>query len=306
MAKESGGSVAAPLVAVLIGAGVAWAGSQGGAISAASGIPVFAIAVGLAFLVQWIAFVPAFLKQSEHFFDLTGSLTYLAVMSLAVALSGATDARSLLLLALVVVWAVRLGTFLFRRVRRSGKDDRFDAIKPSFVRFFTVWTIQGLWVSLTLAAALAAVTSTQRPALDGFAYAGLVLWLAGFGIEAVADVQKSRFRADESNRGKFISTGLWAWSRHPNYFGEILLWTGVALIAFPVLSGWQLVTLISPVFVFALLTRVSGVPLLEKKADARWGGQEAYETYKKNTPVLMLRPPRERARLDAGPDGRAQ
>lgn len=248
---------------------------------------VFAIAVGLAFLIQWVVFIPSYLLQTERYFDLTGSATYITVMSLAVALSAPVDARSILLLVLVLVWAGRLGTFLFRRVRRAGKDDRFDAIKRSFPRFLLTWTLQGLWVSLTLAAALAAVTSTERPGFDAFAIVGLAVWLLGFSIEAVADLQKNRFRADPANKGGFIHTGLWALSRHPNYFGEIVLWTGVAIIAFPVLQGWQFATLISPVFVYLLLTRVSGIPLLEKKSDQRWGGQEAYEQYKRRTPVLV-------------------
>ena len=191
------------------------------------------------------------------------------------------------------------GTFLFRRVRRAGKDDRFDELKPSFLRFLNTWTIQGLWVSLTLAAALAAITSGERVstattsatpfAPDAFLIAGAVVWVVGFVIEALADSEKRRFRADPANKGQFIRTGLWSWSRHPNYFGEITLWTGIAIIAFPVLQGWQLVTLVSPVFVFLLITRVSGIPLLEKKADERWGGQEEYESYKAQH--LRARPP---------------
>jgi steroid 5-alpha reductase family enzyme len=197
------------------------------------------------------------------------------------------DARAWLLAAMVAVWAGRLGTFLFRRVSRHGKDDRFDEIKPSFLRFLNAWTIQGLWVVLTAAAAWIAITSATRVALDGWALAGFVVWAAGFGIEIVADNQKGRFKADPANEGKFISTGLWSKSRHPNYFGEIVLWIGVLLIAIPVLEGWQWVALLSPVFVALLLIKASGIPLLEKKADSKWGGQADYEAYKKNTPVLI-------------------
>jgi steroid 5-alpha reductase family enzyme len=206
-------------------------------------------------------------------------------------LSPEVDGRSLLLLALVVIWAARLGTFLFRRIRKAGKDARFDELKTSFSRFLLTWTMQGLWVSLTLAAALAAITTTTRKGLDVFALIGFLVWALGFAFEVVADAQKSRFRADPENKGKFIHTGLWAWSRHPNYFGEIVLWIGVAIIALPVLQGWQWVTLISPVFVTLLITRVSGVPMLEKRADEKWGGQEDYEAYKERTPVLIPWPP---------------
>jgi steroid 5-alpha reductase family enzyme len=280
--------VTLPIV-VLIGLGVAWAGSQGGA--SALGVPVFALSIGLAFLIQWLAFVPAFLLQNERFFDLSGSITYISVTTLAVLLGPKVDGRSILLLALVAVWAARLGTFLFRRIHKAGKDARFDEIKPSFVRFLLTWTLQGLWVSLTLSAALAAITATLRKELGLFALIGLLVWGFGFAIEVAADAQKSRFRADPENKGRFIHTGLWAWSRHPNYFGEIVLWIGVAIIALPILRGWQWVTLISPIFVTVLLTRISGVPLLEKRADEKWGGQEDYEAYKTRTPVLIPRPP---------------
>jgi steroid 5-alpha reductase family enzyme len=274
---------------VLIAGGVAWAGSQGS--TTIGGVPVFALAVGMAFLIQWLVFIPSFAMKTEHYFDITGSATYMLTMTMAVLASGNSDSRSLLLLLLVLVWAGRLGTFLFRRVRRAGKDGRFDEIKHSGARFFMTWTIQGLWVSLTLAAALAGVTSVERVGLDAFAAVGVLVWALGFAFEVVADTQKSRFKADSANSGEFISSGLWAWSRHPNYFGEIALWTGVAIIALPAMSGWQYVTLISPVFVFVLLTRVSGIPLLEKRADEKWGGTDAYEAYRRKTPLLIPRPP---------------
>ena len=279
--------IALPLV-VAVGALVALAGSQGGATVA--GVPVFALAVTVAFVIQWGAFVPAFLGQTERFFDLTGSLTYIFITLSLLLLTPGVDARALLVGALVIAWAGRLGTFLFRRVSRAGADDRFDEIKPSLPRFLNVWTIQGLWVTFTAAAACVTITSANRVPLGWFALLGTLVWLLGFGLEVVADWQKSRFRADPDNRGRFISTGLWSISRHPNYLGEILLWAGVAIIALPVLQGWQWVAIISPLFVTLLLTRVSGIPLLEKKAEQKWGGQADYEEYKARTPVLVPRP----------------
>jgi steroid 5-alpha reductase family enzyme len=266
---------------------VAIAGSQGG--NRVAEIPVFALLVGLAFLIQWLVFIPAYWWQSEKFFDLTGSLTYIFVSTLALFLSASVDGRAILVWALVVIWAARLGTFLFRRIQKAGKDDRFDEIKPSFSRFLNVWTIQGLWVTITITPALVAITTANRKELDLFALIGFLVWVFGFAMEVAADYQKSRFNADPQNKGKFIKTGLWSRSRHPNYFGEIVLWVGVMLIALPVLQGLQWIALISPVFVTLLLTRVSGIPLLEKKSDQIWGGQAEYETYKKQTPVLIPR-----------------
>ena len=275
-------------ILIVIGALVALAGSQGGATL--GGVPVFAISVGLAFLIQWLAFIPAYLFQTEKFFDLTGSITYISVIGVAVCYSRYSadlDARSILLAALVIIWALRLGTFLFGRIQKAGKDDRFDEIKPSFIRFLNFWTVQGLWVTFTAATALVGITTLTRKEIDLFAIVGFLVWVFGFAFEVIADSQKSRFNADPANKGKFIQTGLWSRSRHPNYFGEIVLWVGIAIIVIPVLQGWQWVAMISPLFVILLLTRVSGVPLLEKKADKKWGGQEDYEAYKNNTPVLI-------------------
>lgn len=272
-------------ILIVIGLLVSIAGSQGGCQVA--GIPVFAMLVGLTFLIQWLVFIPAYWRQTEKFFDLTGSFTFITISTLAMFLSTGVNGRAILMWALVVIWAVRLGSFLFRRIKKAGKDDRFDEIKPSFIRFLNVWTFQGLWITLTMAAALVTITTTNRKELDLIALIGFLVWVYGFTMEVVADYQKSRFNADSNNKGKFIQSGLWSRSRHPNYFGEIVLWIGVMLIALPILQGWQWLVLISPIFVTLLLTRVSGIPLLEKKADQKWGGQADYEDYKKQTPALI-------------------
>lgn len=281
-------ALVAVIAALLIGIGMALAGSQGG--FTIGNVGLFAAAVLIAFVVQWIVFVPSFAARTERFFDLTGSLTFIGItVGLAIA-TPMMDARSWLLVAMVALWAARLGSFLFTRVRRSGSDDRFDEIKQSFWQFAQVWTLQGLWVTMTAAAAWIAITSQHRVTFDAFAVVGLVVWLFGLGFEVVADLQKSRFKADPANAGRFIDSGLWSLSRHPNYFGEIVLWIGVAIVALPVLQGWQWVAIISPLFVLALITKVSGVPLLEAKADRKWGGQSDYEAYKAKTSVLIPLP----------------
>ena len=290
MKKADRNALIAFPILIVVGALVALAGGKGGATL--GGVPVFALAIGLAFLIQWLAFIPAYLLQTEKFLDLTGSLTYIIVVGVALCYSRYStnlDARSILLAALVIIWALRLGTFLFGRIQKAGKDDRFDEIKPSFIRFLNFWTIQGLWVTFTAATALVGITTLTRKGLDVFAILGFLIWVFGFAFEVIADSQKSRFNADLANKGKFIQTGLWSLSRHPNYFGEIVLWVGIAIIAIPVLQDWQWVAMISPLFVTLLLTRVSGIPLLEKKAIKKWGGQEDFEAYKKNTPVLIPR-----------------
>ncbi len=278
------------VIVVALGSGLAWAGSQHGQTTGA--FPVFALCAFLAFAINWAAFVPATLAKTEHFYDLTGGITYITVMIVAVTLSQHLGPREWLLAAMVMVWAVRLSTFLFHRISQSGGDDRFDEIKTNPPRFFVAWTLQGLWALVTAGAALAAITGGTRKSLGVIGILGLCLWLFGFLIEVIADNQKSRFKKDPGNQGKFIHTGLWAWSRHPNYFGEIVLWIGIAMIAAPVLKGWQWLTLISPIFVALLLIKVSGIPLLREKAEGKWGGQPKYEAYKTDTPLLVPRPPK--------------
>ena len=282
---NSSKAVTFTLVALLLGAGIGWAGSQGSA--SWGGLPLFAIAGIIIYLIHWLVFIPSYVYQTEHYFDLTGSITYLSSLGAVAVLHPNLDTRGLVLCLLIAFWAIRLGSFLFTRVKRAGSDRRFDLIKINFFRFLLTWTLSGTWVYVTMAAGLAAVTSAESIGLDVFFAAGLVLWLAGFFFEVIADTQKTRFRADSANEGKFITSGLWSISRHPNYFGEIVLWIGIAVIAFPALSGWQYITLISPVFVIFLLTRVSGINLLERAGKKRWGDDPAYRAHLDSTPALV-------------------
>ena len=236
-----------------------------------------------------MVFIPSYIFETEHYFDLTGSLTYVSVTLLAILFTVDISLRDILLALFVWIWAFRLGSFLFIRVKKAGSDGRFDLMKKDFWWFLMTWTIQGLWVFLTLAMALAAITSESKMAIDIFAVIGTLIWIFGFSIEVVADQQKTNFKDDPANKDSFITSGLWSVSRHPNYFGEIVLWIGVAIIAYPTLYGWQHVSLISPIFVYLLLTRVSGVTLLEEHAEKKWGKDKKYISYKENTPELFPR-----------------
>lgn len=280
----------ATVVTVVIGAGLALAGGSQGVQF--RGISVFALCTAAAFLINWLAFIPATIMQTEKFYDLVGSLTYLSVVGLAVLLSSGMDLRAILVASMVAVWAIRLGSFLFIRIHQDGTDDRFDEIKRSVPRFLFAWTMQGLWVIFTAAAALAIITSDQRLPLGWLGIIGALVWGCGFAIEVIADAQKRAFKRDITNRGEFIRHGLWAWSRHPNYFGEITLWAGIALMAIPVISGWQWVVMISPIFVYLLITKISGIPTLQKKAAARWGDDAAYQDYVRRTSRLVPMPPK--------------
>lgn len=285
MSQRPGAIILTIVIALALGGGLAAAGSAAG--QTVGGIPLFALAVVAAFAIQVVAYVPAVLLRTEKFFDLTGGLTFaLVAVGLLVAVAPA-GVRAWMLVAMIVVWGVRLSVFLFVRVHAQGSDGRFDDIKINPLAFLRVWIIQGLWVVATSSAAWVGITAARSGGLDAWGVVGALVWLVGIALEIVADTQKAAFRRDPANKGRFIDGGVWAWSRHPNYVGEILVWVGVAIVALPVAVGWQWVTLISPVFVVLLLTKVSGIPMLEKRADDRWGSEPAYQEYKKRTPVLV-------------------
>ncbi len=278
------------LAALASAAVIAWAGSQGGV--SVGGVPLFALCVVCALVIQWIAFIPAYLKQTEAFYDLTGSATFIALVLIALAFAEQSSLRTTLIGTLTTLWALRLGMFLTARLRSVGFDQRFRSIKPEPATFLMTWTLQGLWVIFALAPGLAAITSANPLPADVYLVVGILIWAFGYLFEIVADEQKRQFRNAPENEGRFIRTGLWAWSQHPNYFGEIVLWVGAAIMAFPVLKGWQHLTLISPLFVWLLLTRISGVRMLDASADQRWGDDPDYAAYRRDTPVLVPRPPK--------------
>lgn len=249
-------------------------------------------AVILAFLIQWVAFIPAYLFQTEKFYDLTGSLTYLTVIwfvYLSSNQAGEVNFQNLLVTVLISIWAIRLGTFLFSRIHKDGEDKRFRSIKTSPSQFFMTWTLQGMWVSICSMCAITGISSSEGLVLNPLFYLGFILFVIGFSIEVIADHQKTVFRAIKENKDKFISTGLWSKSQHPNYFGEILLWSSIAIMSFSSLSGTQYLTMISPIFTYVLLVYISGVRMLDDMGNKKWGHLEEYKQYKQNTPVLFIK-----------------
>lgn len=240
---------------------------------------------------QWLAWIPASIKQTERFYDLIGGLTYLSVVIFSLWAGSQSEfpsLRELIISLLVIIWSLRLSTFLYFRIHRVGKDGRFDELKNSPIRFLVPWTLQGLWVFLTMIVVIV-INSQQGPSPDIgiWDFIGLGIWILGFVIEVLADNQKSVFNSKLENKGKWIDSGLWSLSRHPNYFGEILLWSGIAIIGLSCLSGLELLTWVSPVFIYLLLTKISGVPLLDKRALEKWGEDPEYQKYRDKTFLLL-------------------
>ena len=253
-----------------------------------TGIQNITYSVLIIFLIHLLVFIPSYYYQTEKFFDLTGTVSYVSSVLFIFFKSNTVESinlGSLVLSTLIIIWSLRLGTFLFLRIKKAGKDRRFNQIKKSFSWFFMTFSISGMWVTICSICALTGVANGII--FSSITIIGIVIFLIGFTIEIIADSQKTKFRAKDGNKDKFISSGLWKYSRHPNYLGEIILWLGISLISLSSLEGFQYVTLISPIFTYLLLVNVSGINLLEKSGDKKWGKLESYKKYKEKTPRLI-------------------
>ena len=253
-----------------------------------TGIQNITYAVLCIFLIHLLIFVPSYFFQTEKFFDLTGTISYVSSVLFIFFKSNTVESinlGSLVLSTFIIIWSLRLGIFLFLRIKKAGKDKRFNEIKKSFSWFFMTFSVSGMWVTICSICALTGIANGII--FSSTTIIGIIIFIIGFTIEIIADSQKTKFRANDDNKDKFISSGLWKYSRHPNYLGEIILWLGISLISFSSLEGFQYITLISPIFTYLLLVNVSGINFLDKSGDKKWGMLESYKKYKEKTPRLI-------------------
>ncbi|XP_015929834.1 uncharacterized protein [Parasteatoda tepidariorum] len=239
------------------------------------------------FAIQFAVFAVSSFLKTEKFYDITGSVTFVILSHLCHTWVPERSLRQMIQAGMISTWAVRLGTFLFIRVLKSGKDRRFDKVRENPLRFFVLWTMQGVWVFITLLPSILLLSRPDFVPLSHRDYFGFALWMLGFGIEVTADFQKSVFCNIPENKGKFINTGLWSISRHPNYLGEILLWFGLYFSASTTFRGKEMLCVLCPIFDMVLITRISGIPLLEKYGMQKWGKDPAYVEYVKNTALII-------------------
>ena len=253
-----------------------------------TGIQNITYAVLYIFLIHLLIFVPSYFFQTEKFFDLTGTISYVSSVLFIFFKSNTVESinlGSLVLSTFIIIWSLRLGTFLFLRIKKAGEDRRFNEIKKSFSWFFMTFSVSGMWVTICSICALTGIANGII--FSSTTIIGIIIFIIGFTIEIIADSQKTKFRANDDNKDKFISSGLWKYSRHPNYLGEIILWLGISLISFSSLEGFQYITLISPIFTYLLLVNVSGINFLEKSGKKKWGHLDSYKKYLKETPRLF-------------------
>ena len=241
----------------------------------------------LSVIIQIIFFIPSFILKTEKIYDLIGSTTYIFVGLIAYLSVDNKTTTDTILLLFVIIWGTRLGTYLFKRIQRDSEDVRFEKAKRNFFWFLQYWMGQALWVSITSCAAVIAILKPESNTLNIYGYIGITIWIFGFTFEVIADLQKNNFKKSQNTTQNYISTGLWSKSRHPNYFGEITLWVGMYIISLSSFSGIEYLTIISPIFVYILLTRMSGINMLEKIADERYGHLDEYLEYKEKTPILV-------------------
>lgn len=251
---------------------------------------LLSFAIALAVNGAFFAFAAA--RRTDVVTDLSYSLTF-ALLAVVLLFAGAAEPVQLVASLLVVVWAARLGIYLFRRIMRTKVDHRFDGMRDQPLRFARFWLLQAITVAVVMLPVSYLLDQDDPPGLGAWSIAGAAVWLVGLLIEAVADAQKAAFRAKEENRGRFVASGLWRYSRHPNYFGEMLVWWGLFLYVVPVLHGAAFALVVGPVFITLLLLFVSGIPLLEKSADEKYGSDGAYRDYKRRTSILVPLPPRD-------------
>jgi steroid 5-alpha reductase family enzyme len=239
----------------------------------------------ISMVINLALFLPAYFLKTDKITDLSYSATFIILSIIGFVLSTKSPAQ-IAGLVMIMLWALRLGGFLFIRVNIVGKDSRFDEMRPKFWSFLRFWAFQGLTVFIVLSPMLAFWQVTS--ALTGvISYLGWFIFSLGLALEATADYQKLAFNL-KKKRKTWIDNGVWRFSRHPNYLGEIMVWTGVYLFCFDALSGIaRILTLASPLYITVILLFFSGLPLLEKSADRRWGRIKAYQAYKKDVPVLL-------------------
>ncbi len=240
----------------------------------------------IALAINFILFLVAFAAKTDKLTDASYGLTFIALAIWGAARAPSINLCNGVLLVMIVIWALRLGGFLVLRIMKTGRDKRFDGRRESFWKFGGFWLSQALTVWVVMLAASQALVRTADLRIT--ALIGLFIWLAGLKIETLADLQKLAFRGQPANKGRWITSGLWRYSRHPNYFGEMLVWVGVYIYAAAALpTGQALVGVLSPLTIIILLRFVSGIPPLEKMADERWGKLKDYQAYKARTSLLI-------------------
>lgn len=259
----------------------------------------FVLSLVIALGIQAIFFVFAARFKTDKVTDLSYGLTFIALAVYWLYSDRLVTNYRLLIAMMVVFWGARISTFLLIRVLKTGRDRRFDDKRNDLVKFGRFWLLQGIAVWLIMLPTVYVLSRDEVPRMiDMISNIGLYVWSLGLVLETVADYQLYQFRFKKPKKDKphaWIEDGLWKYSRHPNYFGEIILWWGVFLYGIPLYEGIGWLTILGPLTITGLLLFGSGIPILETANNKRWGADPAYRRYKKSTSILVPLPPKKPA-----------
>ncbi len=238
--------------------------------------------------IQIPFFIIAFVFKTDKITDLSYGLTFIVLAGIVLVFQPDVSLQLKLCYLLIIIWGVRIVLYLFIRILKMGEDPRFDERRNNFMSLASFWMLQAvaIWV-IMLPFTMTFTTSASVGKWGFFENLGIVMWIIGFLLESIADYQKFRFKNDPKNKDRWIESGLWAYSQHPNYFGEALLWWGLFVIVMPMLKGWEWITIISPIFITVLLLKISGIPLLQAMADQKHGKKPEYQEYKRRTNLFF-------------------
>jgi steroid 5-alpha reductase family enzyme len=253
---------------------------------------IFILTLILSFLIQFVFFIIANTYKTDKGTDLAYGTGIVVSVIAALYVSPGVQIIRILVVGLVVLWGIRLSLYLFIRIQRMGRDRRFDGIREHTRSFAAFWILQAIAVWII---PLPAVFIISSPVIAGHydtAVLGIIITMIGLAIETLADWQKFSFKSAPENRHRFVTTGLWNYSRHPNYFGEMLFWWGIYLVSLPYMNGMSYVITVGPLFITFLLLFVSGIPPLERSHLEKYGDDPEYLDYIRKTSILIPLPKR--------------
>lgn len=240
------------------------------------------ISLIIAIVLQFIFFILTNKQKTDKFTDLTYGLSFI-IIALAIMIFNRITYGKIILFAMIFAWGLRLILFLTTRIKKTGKDSRFDKIRNKPLKFLSFWVMQGFSVWIIMIPAIFYLSS-DRLGFNILTILGFLIWIAGWVIEKNADQQKTENKKKDS----WVSIGLWKYSRHPNYFGEILCWTGIYVFTLSTITGIKaIIGILSPLFIIILLLFVTGIPKLEIYYNRKYRDNKEYQKYKRTTSILI-------------------